>query len=66
MHKRFVVLQHRVFKIDGDHCVESHMNATIQDRCISGKMAVNCHVVVSCLVTASNIDCKLTCIFFMK
>lgn len=43
MHKRFVVLQHRVFKIDGDHCVESHMNATIQDRCISGKMAANCH-----------------------
>lgn len=27
--------KHRVFKIDGDHCVESRMNATIQERCIS-------------------------------
>lgn len=66
MHKRFVVLQHRVFKIDGDHCVESHMNATIQDRCISGKMAVNCHA-RGCFLSRDCFKyCKLTCIFFMK
>ncbi|XP_061166004.1 uncharacterized protein LOC133174928 [Saccostrea echinata] len=28
--------KHRVFKIDGSSCVESHMNASIQEQCISG------------------------------
>ncbi|XP_022316275.2 uncharacterized protein LOC111119972 [Crassostrea virginica] len=28
--------KHRVFKMDGANCKESHMNASIQERCISG------------------------------
>ncbi|XP_048764429.1 uncharacterized protein LOC125672269 isoform X2 [Ostrea edulis] len=27
--------KHKVLKVDGNHCVESHMNATIQEQCIS-------------------------------